>query len=75
MRHITSPFKLRHYPPDLILLCVSWYCCYQLSYRDVEEMVKERGLAVDHSTIYKRLAGDDAHGPAKFVASLIQIAA
>jgi IS6 family transposase len=46
-----SPFKWRHFEPSLILLCVRWYCRYQLSYRDVEEMMRERGLDVDHSTV------------------------
>jgi IS6 family transposase len=34
-------------------LCVRWYCRYQLSYRDLEEMMRERGLSVDHTTIYR----------------------
>jgi IS6 family transposase len=53
MKHSSSPFKWRHYPPELILLCVRWYCRYQLSYRDVEEMMRERGLDVDHSTVFR----------------------
>jgi transposase, IS6 family len=39
--------------PDVILLCVRWYCRYQLSYRNVEEMMRERGLDVDHSTVFR----------------------
>jgi IS6 family transposase len=50
-----SPFKWRHSEPSLILLCANWYCRYQLSYRDVEEMMRERGLEVDHSTIFRRV--------------------
>ena len=53
MKHYSSPFKWRHYAPDVILLCVRWYCRYQLSYRDVEEMMRERGLDVDHSTVFR----------------------
>lgn len=53
MKHNTSPCKWRHYPPELFLLCVRWYCRYQLSYRDVEEMMREHGLEVDHSTVYR----------------------
>jgi IS6 family transposase len=53
MKHNSSPFKWRHFEPELILLCVRWYCRYQLSYRDVEEMMRERGLDVDHSTIFR----------------------
>jgi len=48
-----SPFKWRHYAPDIILLCVRWYCRYQLSYRDVAEIMRERGLEVDHSTVFR----------------------
>jgi transposase-like protein len=49
----SSPFKWRHYASDVILLCVRWYCRYSLSYRDVGEMMKERGLDVDHSTVFR----------------------
>ena len=44
-------FKWRHYQAEVIVLCVRWYLRYSLSYRDVEEMMAERGLTVDHSTI------------------------
>ncbi len=54
MKRDSSPFKWRHFAPDIILLCVRWYCRYQLSYRDVEEINRERGLDVDHSTVYRR---------------------
>ncbi len=53
MKQNKSPFKWRHFEPSLILLCVRWYCRYQLSYRDVEEMMRERGLDVDHSTVFR----------------------
>src|SRR6266480_4621420 len=48
-----SPFKWRHFESEIILLCVRWYLRYALSYRDLEEMMRERGLAVDHTTIYR----------------------
>ena len=44
-------FKWRHFEKDIILMLVRWYCAYSLSYRDIEELAKERGLSVDHSTI------------------------
>src|SRR4028119_2091760 len=44
-------FKWRHFQADIILLNVRWYCRYALSYRDLEEMMAERGIEVDHSTI------------------------
>src|SRR5258708_33361931 len=47
------PFKWRHFQADTILLCVRWYLRYSLSYRDLEEMMRERGLHVDHTTIYR----------------------
>jgi len=48
-----NPFKWRHFQADIILLCVRWYLRYALSYRDLEEMMLERGLHVDHTTIYR----------------------
>lgn len=44
-------FKWRHFQSDIILLNVRWYCRYALSYRDLEEMMRERGIEVDHATI------------------------
>jgi putative transposase len=41
----------RHYPPYIILQCVRWYVSYALSYRNIEEMMKERGFGVDHATL------------------------
>ena len=44
-------FSGRHFPKDVILITVRWYLRYKLSYRDVEELIAERGLRVDHSII------------------------
>ena len=49
----SNPFKWRHYEPEIILLCVRWYLTYPLSYRQVAEMVNERGLGVNYTTIYR----------------------
>ena len=46
-------FKYRHFEPQIILLCLRWYLRYSLSYRDLEELMAERGLSVDHTTIYR----------------------
>ncbi len=46
-----NPFKWRHFQPDVILLCVRWYLRYPISYRDLEEMMRDRGLKVDHTTL------------------------
>jgi len=51
--HSQNPFKWRHFQSDIILLCVRWYLRSALSYRDLEEMMLERGLHVDHTTIYR----------------------
>ena len=51
-----SPFKWRHCEAEIILLCVRWYLRYSLSYRDLEEMMLERGLHVDHTTIFRSRA-------------------
>jgi transposase, IS6 family len=48
-----SSFKWRHFEDEMILLCVRWYLRYSLSYRDVEEMMLERGQYMDHTTIYR----------------------
>jgi len=47
------PFKWCHFQAEIILLCVRWYLRYALSYRGLEEMMLERGLQVDHTTIYR----------------------
>ena len=46
-------FKWRHFTPEIILLCVRWYLSYRLSYRDLVEMMDERGLKIAHSTILR----------------------
>ena len=50
---MAGEFKWRHFAGELILLCVRWYCKYGISYRDLEEMMGERGVAVDHTTLYR----------------------
>jgi len=52
----TDLLKWRHYESEIILLCIRWYLRYALSYRDLEEMMSERGLSVDHTTIYRSRA-------------------
>jgi transposase-like protein len=50
-----SPFKWRHFAADIILWTVRWYLRYALSYRDVEELLQERGIWVDHTTVFRRV--------------------
>src|SRR5215469_14409075 len=44
-------FRKRQFEPVIIVTCVRWYCSFSLSLRDLEELMAERGLAVDHTTI------------------------
>jgi transposase-like protein len=44
-------FQGAHFPKDSILMGVRWYVAYPLSYRHIEELMEERGVHVDHSTI------------------------
>jgi transposase, IS6 family len=46
-------FKGRQFEPEVILLAVGWYLRFSLSYRDVEELLAERGLRADHVTVYR----------------------
>jgi IS6 family transposase len=48
-----SGFAGFRFPPEVITLAVRWYLRYGLSYRDVEELLAERGITVDHVTIYR----------------------
>ena len=46
-------FKGRHFDAEMILLCVRWYVTYKLSYRDLVEMMEERGISLAHTTILR----------------------
>ncbi len=48
-----SLFKYRHFEYEMIIWAVRWYCKYGISYRDLEEMLAERGITVDHTTLYR----------------------
>jgi transposase, IS6 family len=48
-----SDFKGRHFEGEIVLWAVRWYCRYGVSYRDLEQMMSERGVSVDRSTIYR----------------------
>jgi putative transposase len=45
--------KRRHYPLDVMLTCVRWYVAYPLSLRHIEEIMRERGVLVDHATVHR----------------------
>lgn len=46
-------FKGRHFDQSVILLCVRWYLAYNLSLRNLKEMMAERGIFLDHSTVHR----------------------
>jgi hypothetical protein len=48
-----STFSGFRFPPDVIVIAVRWYLRFGLSYRDVEELLGERGVEVDHVTVYR----------------------
>jgi transposase, IS6 family len=48
-----SSFAGFRYPSNVIMLVVRWYLRCSLSYRDVEELLSERGITVDHVTLYR----------------------
>ena len=48
-----SAFAGFRFPPEIIVIAVRWYLRYGLSYRDVEELLVERGVEVDHVTVYR----------------------
>ena len=50
-----SPFKHHRFPRDIILCAVRWYLRFPLSYQDVVDLLEERGIVADRSTIYRRV--------------------
>jgi putative transposase len=48
-----SVIKRVRFPFDMMLTCVRWYLAYALSFRNLDEMMQERGVFVDHSTIHR----------------------
>ena len=58
-----SAFAGFRFPREVIVLAVRWYLRYGLSYRDVEELLAERGVQVDHVTIYRGSGGSRRFWP------------
>ena len=50
---IAKLFKWKHFLPEIILLCIRWYLKYKLSFRNLVEMMLERGLSIVHTTIMR----------------------
>jgi transposase-like protein len=59
-------FKGRHFDRSVILLCVRWYLAYNLSLRNLEEMMAERGISVDHATIHRWVVRYSPELPERF---------
>ena len=53
MHNRPAIFRGRHFEPEIIATCVRWYLRFSLSLRNVEEMMAERGLMVDHTTVWR----------------------
>src|SRR5437763_12833816 len=52
-RNRSALFKGRHFEAEIIVLCVRWYLRFGLSFRNLEELMAERNLAIDHVTIWR----------------------
>jgi len=50
---MNTDFKGRHFEGEIILWAVRWYCRYGISYRELQEMLTERGVPVNHTTLYR----------------------
>src|SRR6267143_5062615 len=50
---VAALFKWRQFEPEVILLAIGWYLRFSLSFRDVEELLAERGLYADHVTVWR----------------------
>ena len=62
MRSCRPPlFRKRRFEPGIIVTCVRWYCRFSLSLRDLEELMAERGLTVDHTTIWRWIHRPEVH--------------
>ena len=53
MQSVDALFKGRHFEREIIILCVRWYLRFKLSFRDLVEMMAERGIDLAHTTIMR----------------------
>src|SRR3982751_4332656 len=53
MRNRKNPFKSRQFTSEVILWAVRWYLQFPISYRDLELMLRDRGVSVDHTTVHR----------------------
>jgi transposase, IS6 family len=68
-------FKWRQTEPQLILCAVRWYLRYSLSLPDVEELLGERCLEADHTTVWRWAGGNDVRCQIPFIDKLFGLAA
>jgi transposase-like protein len=61
----SSAFAGFRFPPEIIVLAVRWYLQLGLSYRDVEDLLAERGIEVDHVTVYRWCNGSHRSWPTR----------
>ena len=64
-------FKGAHFPPEVILMGVRWYVAYPLSTRHVEELMEERGVNVDHSTVNRWVRKGRLPKPVKRLSGMV----
>jgi hypothetical protein len=57
-----SDFKGRHFEGEIVLWAVRWYCRYGVSYRDLEQMMSERGVSIDQSQLSRVRGGQKGAG-------------
>ena len=75
-KDVPERFKWRHFEPEIILLCVRWYLSYRLSYRNLVEMMNERGLSIAHTTILRWVSGkEDSNQGRDFIHTIFGISA
>ena len=53
IKELRGVLQRLHYPLEVMLVCVRWYAAYPLSLRDIEEMMAERGVFIDHATVHR----------------------
>jgi hypothetical protein len=68
---IAKILKRLHYPLEVILLCVRWYVACSLSLRDLEEMMAERDICIDHSTVHRWVKNFTACRPAILLSDFV----
>jgi len=69
MLSIDDLFKGRHFDREIIILCVRWYLRFKLSFRDLVEMIAERGISLAHTTIMRWISATSPNSKSAGTAS------